>query len=243
MNLWYGTILSVLLVLRCTYPCYARNSLYNVRASQCDDDSKMVDIYYDITADDPWECDIYYSLDGGINYEHNISGFSGNLGRDIEPGEDRHITWDVCSSLPEIDTECHVRVMVTFWVGYKSIPEGINKSIPMNRPDLLKEQNIEPTEEGENKENLVDYFQKRCCHKLIVQSESPPFRLLTADEPEIPPEPDPSKEPEEPGESKIINSYDGIAHCPTLNEWGMITFMVLLVCISILKLKKKRSHI
>ena len=251
MKTMYSTIICALFILRCTGLIYAaNNSLGDVYAVQRDDGTKIVDIYYDLSANDPWESAVYYSIDGGINYTQNSSGFSGDIGADISPGDDRHIIWDACTCLPEIDTECRILVKVTFWVGYESIPNSVKKSILSNEPDLLvsnSETNQEyfsvRTQEDVNinadfptkTESLVDFFQKRCCHKVIVQSESLPFRLTTLSTPE-------PETPEE-NEDQILYSYEGVAHCPTLNEFGMIIFMILLCLTSIITLKSRNSRL
>jgi hypothetical protein len=241
----------------------ARNSVTNVRASQRSDGTNYVDIYYDLEAIDPRECRIRYSFDGGSIFRGDMTSLSGDTGENVPPGNNKHVVWDAGRMVPDVISECQIRVIVTFWVGYPKIPIRLTKSVPDNGdgdgqaesatisgvPDDIMGENT--TGERKPSDTLVKYFQKLACHRIVRQSDSLPFQLNTvaeaADipvEPDIPDEPDMPDAPDAPKEPAmpvlVVNTQ--LEHAPTLDEWGMIVFFILLLAVSASKLRSTHPH-
>ncbi len=64
----------------------------NVRGSQRPN-SNLVDIYYDLNAVDGWSYTVEVSIEGRAN-EVTATTFSGDVGKGIAPGKNRHILWE-----------------------------------------------------------------------------------------------------------------------------------------------------
>lgn len=230
------------------------NSITNVRAFQRSDGTDYVDIYYDLAAADPRICEVYYSIDGGSTFSDSMTSLSGDTGEGVPPGNNKHVVWDAGRTLPDVMTECKIRIKVTFWVGYSKIPKIFTKSVPEKdtgngqAESLLKsvvpEDIIDKNHTVNRKpsDTLVEYFQKRICYIIVRQSDSPPFQLNTAsdisDAPDMPDAPDAPKEPGLP----VISVNTQLMHAPTLDEWGKIVFFILLVIVSISKLRSTHPH-
>ena len=74
----------------------------NVTASQQGDDSKLVDIHYDL-ADvdgDPATVWIAVSDDGGTSWRVPARTFTGDIGQDIMPGTNKSVVWDAGADMP-----------------------------------------------------------------------------------------------------------------------------------------------
>ena len=136
-------------------------------------------------------------------------------------------------------------------MGYLKIPKSFAKSflkkgaVHIGAESLLKSVVPEDIKDKNNtvdqkpSDTLVEYFQKRICYIIVRQSDSPPFQLNTlSDIPDAPDVPDVPKEPALP--VRFVNTQLG--HAPTLNEWGKIVFFILLVIVSISKLRSTHPH-
>jgi len=169
----------------------AKNSVTNVRAFQRSDGTNYVDIYYDLNARDPRICEVSYSKDGGSTFSESLTSLSGEIGEDVTPGDNKHVIWDAGSTLPDVITECKIRIIVTFWVGYSKIPESHKKSVPEKGAgnghaepllqSVVSEKIIvsNQTDEQSPSDTLVDYFQKRASFRIVRQFDSPTFKLNT----------------------------------------------------------------
>ena len=64
----------------------------NVRGSQRPN-SNLVDIYYDLNAVDGWSYTVEIAIEGRTN-EVTAATFSGDVGKGVAPGKNRHIVWE-----------------------------------------------------------------------------------------------------------------------------------------------------
>ncbi len=74
----------------------------NLFASQRNDPSKKVDVYFDLSHNMTVTVSIYASLDNGITWNLPIILVSGDVGPNIDPGNGKHIVWDVLAEHPNI---------------------------------------------------------------------------------------------------------------------------------------------
>ena len=81
----------------------------NVRGMQREN-SKLVDIYYDIEATDGGTYTVAVSLEGYTN-DVNAATFSGDVGEGVSPGRNRHILWNAGADWP--DKKGYVSAIVT----------------------------------------------------------------------------------------------------------------------------------
>ncbi|MFH0979908.1 MAG: thrombospondin type 3 repeat-containing protein [Planctomycetota bacterium] len=98
----------------------------NVTASQRTDESKIVDIYYDLADADGDACTVTVlaSNDGGATWTVPITAVTGHLGSGITPGVNRHILWDCAVDLPGASgSQYSVRVCADD--GHTPIPPGM----------------------------------------------------------------------------------------------------------------------
>ncbi len=74
----------------------------NVQASQRADDSKLVDIYYDLADGDADLCSVWarVSDDDGASWTVPAQTFTGDVGPDIPPGPGKAIIWDAGADIP-----------------------------------------------------------------------------------------------------------------------------------------------
>lgn len=74
----------------------------NVTASQRGDDSKLVDVYYDLTDADGDLCTVwvFMSEDGGTTWGVPVFSLSGHFGQGVTPGANKHIIWDAGTDMP-----------------------------------------------------------------------------------------------------------------------------------------------
>lgn len=84
----------------------------NVSALQRDDNSKLVDIYYDLADADGDNCTVWIVIsdDGGINWRVPADTYSGAVGNDISPGTGKHVIWDAGKDMPGKSGDFKVRV-------------------------------------------------------------------------------------------------------------------------------------
>lgn len=74
----------------------------NVTAAQRADDSKLVDIYYDLADADGDSCTVWVAIsdDGGATWRVAIFSVSGHIGPSITPGLNKHVIWDAGADMP-----------------------------------------------------------------------------------------------------------------------------------------------
>ena len=101
----------------------------NVSASQRGDDSKLVDIYYNLSDADGDLCTVWASVsnNGGSSWQVPFSTSSGHLGSNVSPGVNKLITWDAGKDIPGIVGTLKVRVFADDGQGSDSllmVPSG-----------------------------------------------------------------------------------------------------------------------
>jgi len=111
----------------------------NVTAAQRGDDSKLVDIYYDLADADGDSCTVWVAVsdNGGTNWRVPAETFSSAIGQGISPGSNKHIVWDAGADMPGKAGSFKVRVwaddgkgpdaLVTVpggWFGFQNAPPG-----------------------------------------------------------------------------------------------------------------------
>lgn len=74
----------------------------NLTAIQRSDNSKKVDIYFDVFHNMPITISIQASNDNGVTWTFPCSVITGDVGTNISPGTGKHIVWDVFSEHPNI---------------------------------------------------------------------------------------------------------------------------------------------
>ena len=83
-----------LLLLLSPAPAHAAAPVVgNVRAAQRTG-TKLVDIYYNVTAASAVTVTIAVSSDGGLSYSVPAAAFTGDFGSGVAPGTDRHVVWN-----------------------------------------------------------------------------------------------------------------------------------------------------
>ena len=81
-----------LLLLLAPFARAAAPVVSNVRAAQRTG-TKLVDIYYNVTAGSAVTVTIAVSSDGGTSYSVPAATFTGDFGSGVQPGSDRHVVW------------------------------------------------------------------------------------------------------------------------------------------------------
>ncbi len=81
-----------LLLLLTPFARAAAPVVSNVRAAQRTG-TKLVDIYYNVTAASAVTVTIAVSSDGGTSYSVPAATFTGDFGGGVQPGSDRHVVW------------------------------------------------------------------------------------------------------------------------------------------------------
>ena len=83
----------------------------NVTASQRTDESKLVDIYYNLSDADGDNCTVwaFASDDDGVSWRVPVWAFSGDVGSAVTPGS-KHIIWDAATDIPGRIGDFKVRV-------------------------------------------------------------------------------------------------------------------------------------
>lgn len=84
----------------------------NVTASQRGDDSKLVDISYNLADADGDPCTVWVGVsdDGGTDWKVPARTFTGDIGQDITPGSGKAIVWDAGADMPGAVETLTVRV-------------------------------------------------------------------------------------------------------------------------------------
>jgi hypothetical protein len=85
--------------------CVLANSapvVSNVTAAQRDDNSKLVDIHYDLADADGDYCTVWIlvSDNDGVSWSVPAMTLTGHIGHDIAPGNSKHIVWDAGTDMP-----------------------------------------------------------------------------------------------------------------------------------------------
>jgi hypothetical protein len=99
------TILSLTIVFALFPAAAFANSapvVSNVSAAQRGDDSKLVDIYYDLADADGNTCTVWavISDNNGLSWSVPAMTFTGHCGNGITPGNGKHIIWDAGHDIP-----------------------------------------------------------------------------------------------------------------------------------------------
>jgi formylglycine-generating enzyme required for sulfatase activity len=84
----------------------------NVRVSQRSDDSRLVDIYYNLAEPDGDLCTVWVlaSDNGGLTWSLAAISLSGAVGENISAGTNKHIIWDAGADMPAKTGYFKVRV-------------------------------------------------------------------------------------------------------------------------------------
>ena len=84
------------------YQLYSPPEVSNIIVSQRNDDSRLMDIHYDLSdaGADTCTISVEVSNDGGANYTVPAASFTGDIGSGITPGTGKHIIWDCKADLP-----------------------------------------------------------------------------------------------------------------------------------------------
>jgi uncharacterized protein (TIGR02145 family) len=82
--------------------CFVQaTEITNVTAAQRTDGSKLVDIWYDLSAQEQQYIAVEVSFDNGLTFQPILT-FSGDAGPDILPGNGKHIVWNVGNDAPNV---------------------------------------------------------------------------------------------------------------------------------------------
>jgi len=105
-------LLTFLLLLPQSVSANTAPVVSNVRASQRPDDSKLVDIHYDLYDADGDACTVWVvaSRDGGATWRVPILTVWGHTGKGVAPGLNRHIVWDAGQDMAGLVGDFKVRV-------------------------------------------------------------------------------------------------------------------------------------
>ena len=95
-------LLQTSLILLLTVALQSVPVVSNLTASQRNDSSKKVDIYYDVACGVPVTVHILASSDNGASWNLSCFDVSGDVGDGISPGVGKHIVWDVLTEHPNI---------------------------------------------------------------------------------------------------------------------------------------------
>lgn len=77
-------------------------SIQNIRAAQRNDDSKLVDVYYDLVSSGNYQCNVVMEmLNNGSTVAIGAANQEGHVGEGVAPGEDRHIVWNAGKDWPD----------------------------------------------------------------------------------------------------------------------------------------------
>jgi formylglycine-generating enzyme required for sulfatase activity len=82
----------------------------NVTAAQRPDQSRLVDVHYDLAADGP--CTVWFvvSSNGGTSWNTPAMTYSGAIGPAVSPGAGKAIVWDAGADVPGLTGSFKVRV-------------------------------------------------------------------------------------------------------------------------------------
>ncbi|OQC10349.1 MAG: Serine/threonine-protein kinase pkn1 [Candidatus Cloacimonetes bacterium ADurb.Bin088] len=115
------SIFFILMLLFSLSKLFSAPQVNNLFASQRNDSSKKVDVYFDLSHNLPVTVSIYASQDNGITWNMPINLVSGDAGPNISPGNGKHIVWDVLAEHPNVIYD-NVKFKVVADDG--QIPEG-----------------------------------------------------------------------------------------------------------------------
>ncbi len=112
-------IYSSVAILLTVAPSAARAgpTVSNVNASQRPDESRLVDISYDLAADGP--CTVWFvvSDNGGTSWNIPVMTYSGAIGSTVSPGAAKAIVWDAGADIPGLTGSFKVRVFADDGLG------------------------------------------------------------------------------------------------------------------------------
>lgn len=75
----------------------------NLTVAQRSDNTKMVDVWFDLTNSLPMTVTLLVSDDNGVSWDVSCNLTSGDIGLGISPGSGKHIVWDVLAEHPGIN--------------------------------------------------------------------------------------------------------------------------------------------
>lgn len=75
----------------------------NLTVAQRSDNTKMVDVWFDLTNSLPMTVTLLVSDDNGVSWDVSCNLTSGDIGPGISPGSGKHIVWDVLAEHPGIN--------------------------------------------------------------------------------------------------------------------------------------------
>jgi len=104
----------------------------NITASQRTDGSKIVDIYYDVSdtdGDSLVYIDLVLSIDGGETFTTTPTQTSGDIGDDIQQGDNKHIIWNAGNEIFTLEgNQYQFKVIAEdWWCGKLFLVEGGNE--------------------------------------------------------------------------------------------------------------------
>jgi formylglycine-generating enzyme required for sulfatase activity len=111
----------------------------NVTATQRADDSKLVDIYYNLSDADGDNCTIWVVIsdNGGSTWTVPAMSFTGAVGANIAPGAGKHVIWDAAKDVPGKVSTLKARVYADDGKGLSQmvlVPAG---SFPYQRGNMV----------------------------------------------------------------------------------------------------------
>jgi formylglycine-generating enzyme required for sulfatase activity len=100
-----STILLTVILVTILPVCVLANSapvVSDVTATQRNDDSKLVDIYYNLADADGDNCTLWVVIsdDGGQSWQVPAMTLTGHIGQGVTPGNGKHIIWDAGRDIP-----------------------------------------------------------------------------------------------------------------------------------------------
>ncbi len=110
----YFFLIAMILILSLAGKVLANSApvVSNVTASQRSDDSKLVDIYYNLSDADGDSCTIWVAVsnNGGASWRVPARTFTGDIGSNVTPGINKSIVWDAGADMPGKVGDFKVRV-------------------------------------------------------------------------------------------------------------------------------------
>ena len=111
MKRWMIVLISGLFF---TANLYANSApvISSVAASQRNDDSKLVDITYNLADADGDNCTVWIAVsnNGGTSFKIPARSFTGDIGNNIPPGSNKHVAWDAGGDMAGMVGNFKVRV-------------------------------------------------------------------------------------------------------------------------------------
>ncbi len=92
----------ILLIGLWTLTLNANPQITGLTASQRNDHTKRIDIYYNLSHNRPVSITLLASYNNGVTWNFPCNLVTGDFGNNISPGNGKHIVWDVLSEHPNI---------------------------------------------------------------------------------------------------------------------------------------------